>query len=80
MANVSILRRTEEYSASDQAIGFKDSLKRSRVCLRSGTGSRGNKGCAAKVTVPGKGSGAADFQSDGRMGRRMVEDMLLCLN
>jgi len=80
LANVSILRRTEEYSESDQAIGFKDSLKRSKVCLRSGTGSCGKLCCAAKVTVSGKGCGAADFQSAGRIGRRIVEDMFLFLN
>ena len=79
MAKASILRRTKEYSESDQAIGFKDSLKRSKVCLRSGTGSRGKLGCAEKVSEPGKGSGAADFQSVGRMGGGMDEDIFLCL-
>ena len=79
MAKASILRRTEEYSESDQAIGFKDSLKRSKVCLSSGTGSRGKLGCAAKVSDPGKGSGATDFQSAGRMGRGMDEYIFVYL-
>ena len=77
MVKASILRRTEEYSESDQAIGFKDSLKRSKVCLRSGTGNRSKLGCAAKVTDPGKGSGAEDFQSAGRTVRGMDEYIFL---
>ena len=77
MAKASILPRTEEYSESVQAMGFKDSFKRSKVSLRSGTGSRGKEGCEEKVSEPGKGSGAADFQSVGRMGGGTDENILL---
>jgi hypothetical protein len=62
------------YSLSDQAIGFKDSFRRRRVALKSGTGSLGRFDCARKVMF-GKGSGAAAFQSIGRTRAGCVRDI-----
>lgn len=65
-ANWSIFFETVLNSASDQAMGFNDSLRRTTVSSSVGTGSLGRSRWAANVKVDGNGSGAAAFQWRGR--------------